>query len=109
MRMLFPRYFKRLDRLDEIIKNVEAQYPDAGTPRIEKDDNRGQRIWPYHELTIKQIEGMFMYNQSMDYDTTHGVIHMIPDPDHVSSKSAEYNRRKTETVFRTPVLKMPKK
>ncbi len=43
-------------------------------------DNR-EHIWPNLNLSLEQIEGMFAYNQSMDYNTPYGIIHIVPDED----------------------------
>jgi len=77
-------YSKKLKELEKLQKNAlnaialnPLPWSDSPTKR---DDKRGTRTWPYSELTSEQIEGMFAYGESMDYETPWGVLHIIPDP-----------------------------
>ncbi len=66
------------------IRKVRGSYSHTvPLPHAARKDKRSARIYPYPELTIEQIEGMFTYGEPMDYSTPHGILHIVPNEGHV--------------------------
>ena len=81
IRAFFPLKARYLDTLYEL-QMYKNSFPYATIPAPKRKDKRSTRTWPWIELSMEQIEGMFLYGQSMEYETPHGVLHIVPD-DHL--------------------------